>query len=393
LFAGTGGMGLAALAASEFKSAGRIVWTAEQNPRYVGVISRNYTKYSKLVGAPEQVPETCTGIDLATPFALQVARRTREKWRQIDLMLAGPPCQGFSLANRLSRSSENPLNRLSLRIVDFVRIMEPRVLILENVPGIRTLRMCNPKGETATDILQKRLGSLGYGSSVLVLDASAYGVPQFRLRSFLVAARGFKVLPDDLVPPATHGPGRRLPYVTVRDALNDLPKTVNGNCVTTARYAREPSGAFQRVMRRFTNGELTDHITSRHSPYVLARYARVPPGGNWTSIRKLLSNNYEQPSRTHLNIYYRLDPKAPARTIGNFRKAMTIHPWEDRGLSLREAARLQSIPDWFSFSNPAEPMKRNVVPGLNAYQQQIGNAVSYLLTEKLVSHVARSIEL
>jgi len=72
---------------------------------------------------------------------------------------------------------------------------------------------------------------------------------------------------------------------------------------------------------------------------------------------------------------------------------MTIHPWENRGLSLREAARLQSIPDWFSFADPAQPMTREVVPGLNAYQQQIGNAVCYLLTEKLVSHVAKSLEL
>ncbi len=392
LFAGTGGMGLAALSAAQFRDSGRIVWTAELNPRYVGVISRNYRKHSQTIGTVEQTPAKCVPIDLSQACAVDVAKATRARWGRIDLMLAGPPCQGFSLANRRSRSHENPLNRLSLLAADFVRILEPRVLILENVPGIRTLRMRSDTNETATEILQRRLRRLGYACTVIVLDAADYGVPQFRLRSFLVAARGFQSLPQDMLPPPSHGPERRFPYVTVKDALSDLPPVTNGSCAMEVNYVNKPSSAFQKRMRRFSDGRLTDHLTSRHSAYVLERYARIPQGGNWTSIRRLLSN-YSEVNRTHLNIYHRLQPNVPTRTIGNFRKAMTIHPWENRGLSLREAARLQSIPDWFSFADPAQPMTREVVPGLNAYQQQIGNAVCYLLTEKLVSHVAKSLEL
>jgi len=104
-------------------------------------------------------------------------------------------------------------------------------------------------------------------------------------------------------------------------------------------------------------------------------------------------NNYADASRTHLNIYHRLLPTSPAKTIGNFRKAMMVHPSEHRGLSLREAARLQSIPDWFAFSDPTVVRTRDVVPGLNHYQQQIGNAVSYLLTETLLTHVADTLRL
>jgi len=144
-------------------------------------------------------------------------------------------------------------------------------------------------------------------------------------------------------------------------------------------------------MRENSSEYVTDHLTSRHSPYVLERYEKVPQGGNWMSIPTMMSN-YADVSRTHLNIYHRLRADEPARTIGNFRKAMTIHPFETRGLSLREAARLQSIPDWFAFTNPSEQLVRAVVPGLNAYQQQIGNAVSFLLTERLVSHVVQSLD-
>lgn len=394
MFAGTGGMGLAALSAPCFQKAGRIVWTAEVNPRYTETISRNYLRYASSIGTPDQVPKACSPVDLASSSSINIAKRVRDKWRRIDVMLAGPPCQGFSLANRRSRIHENPLNRLSLRVLPLVRVLEPHILILENVPGIRTLRTSTGDGETTIEILQRRLRRLGYSSTVMVLDAAEYGVPQFRLRSFLVAVRDFQdaSLPENIVPIPTHGPGRCLPFVTVEEALSDLPTIGNGNCTMFMDYARTPRSSFQKRMRQNSNGYLTDHLTSRHSLYVLKRYARIPQGGNWTSIRSSMSN-YSDPSRTHRNIYYRLQADAPARTIGNFRKAMTIHPWETRGLSLREAARLQSIPDWFCFSNPTQPITRGVVPGLNAYQQQIGNAVSYLLTEKLLSHVARTLGL
>lgn len=390
LFAGTGGMGLAALCSDYFRHAGRIVWTAELDPRYVNVINRNYVRFAKSIGKPSQVPKKCLATDLAKLSALRAARKIKEQVGRIDLMLAGPPCQGFSLANRLSRNHKNPQNALSLVVTRYVRALRPRLLILENVPGIRTVRTGPRKADTTTtDILQRRLRRLGYQSEVILLNARDYGVPQSRLRSFLVAARDVadRSRWERLVPPASHGPGHTKDYVTVSDALGDLPPIPNGCCELTTRYGSPARTQFQRTMRRHTNGVVSDHLTSRHSEYVLKRYARIPQGGNWQAIESMMTN-YQDASRTHLNIYQRLKSDEPARTIGNFRKSMTVHPSQDRGLSLREAARLQSIPDWISFADPEETATRDVVPGLNAYQQQIGNAVSYLLTEALVSHVA-----
>jgi DNA-cytosine methyltransferase len=381
-------MGLAALSSDPFRRSGRIVWAAEINARYAETIQRNYRRFASSIGEPHQVPTVCPPVDLSTPGARHLARQIREQYGPIDLLLAGPPCQGFSLANRRSRSHDNPANRLSLRVVSFARILEPKLLVLENVPGIRTLRVDDELGETMTEVLQRRLRRLGYFSVIMLLDAAEYGVPQHRLRSFLIAARTQDVLrhAKSLTPPPTHGPGRAKPFVTVDEAINDLPPITNGNSRGTLDYAHQPRSSFQRYIRRHGEGRVTDHLTSNHSPYVLKRYRKIPPGGNWTAISSLLSN-YTDRSRTHRNIYYRLHPAAPARTIGNFRKAMTIHPRQTRGLSLREAARLQSIPDWLSFSDPTQLMTRGVAPGLNAYQQQIGNAVSFLLTQRLLCHV------
>ncbi len=393
LFAGTGGMGLAALSASCLQSSGRIVWTAESNPRYVDTIIRNYRRFATTIGADDQVPSTCTPIDLGSQSAMEAAAAIHRRYGPIDIMVAGPPCQGFSLANRRSRTHTNPLNRLSLLVIRYVGLLQPRLLILENVPGIRTLPSSSATGETTIGILTRKLRRMGYSSTVALLDAANYGVPQFRLRSFLIAAKGIPggVLPGHFIPPATHGPGCVHPFVTVGDAISDLPQIPNGSCTRSLTYASAPRSDFQQRMREHGGEYVTDHLTSRHSPYVLERYEKVPQGGNWMSIPTMMSN-YTDVSRTHLNIYHRLRSDEPARTIGNFRKAMTIHPFETRGLSLREAARLQSIPDWFAFTDPSEPLVRAVVPGLNAYQQQIGNAVSFLLTERLVSHVVQSLD-
>lgn len=123
---------------------------------------------------------------------------------------------------------------------------------------------------------------------------------------------------------------------------------------------------------------VTDHVTSRHADYVIERYQKIPPGGNWESIADTLTN-YADVNRTHSNIYRRLLWDEPSITIGHYRKSMLVHPSQHRGLSLREAARLQSFPDWFRFEgNPA-----GARGGLVHKQQQLANAVCPLVTKAI----------
>src|SRR5262249_14240992 len=160
-----------------------------------------------------------------------------------------------------------------------------------------------------------------------------------------------------------HGPAGRLPYVTVLEAIGDLPRLGNGDAAARDGYD-EPSAEDRRrnpflafVRSGAPRNRIEDHVTSRHADYVIDRYRRIPPGGNWEAIVDSMSN-YTDVARTHSNIYRRLTWEQPAITIGHYRKSMLVHPQQHRGLSLREAARLQSFPDWFRFAGNADGVER-----------------------------------
>jgi len=144
----------------------------------------------------------------------------------------------------------------------------------------------------------------------------------------------------------------------------------------------EPDSAengFLRFVRAGSEqGVLTDHVTSRHADYVIERYRQIPPGSNWESIVESLTN-YADVKRTHSNIYRRLLWNEPSITIGHYRKSMLVHPAHHRGLSLREAARLQSFPDWFRFAGTTAGRRG----GLIHKQQQLANAVCPLVTKAI----------
>ena len=137
-------------------------------------------------------------------------------------------------------------------------------------------------------------------------------------------------------------------------------------------------------MREYAPADVIfDHVTSRHADYVIQRYRGIPPGGNWRNIAALMTN-YTAVERTHSNIYRRLRWDETSITIGDYRKSMIVHPDQDRGLSVREAARLQSFPDWYSFSGGANPARS----GIMYKQKQLANAVCPLVTRAIAEFIA-----
>ena len=288
----------------------------------------------------------------------------------------------------MSRERTNPQNRLALVTIDAIKAARPKIAIIENVPGIQSMASARRPSLTVTEHIELELREAGYHVDTALLDAADYGVPQHRVRCFTVAIRK-RLVHDlalrDVIPQGSYGPGRRLPYRTVREAFEDLPPIGAGSNEIASAYVAAANGPLQRELRKYSRG-LYDHVTTNHSSMVLRRYAAIAPGENWKSIRRRL-RNYANVENTHTNIYHRLHPDQPARTIGNFRKAMTVHPWEDRGLSLREAARLQSLPDWMRFFADGAEIYHGQLRGLGHRQQQVGNAVCYRLTGQLVSHL------
>ena len=131
-------------------------------------------------------------------------------------------------------------------------------------------------------------------------------------------------------------------------------------------------------MARTSSEKVSQNFVSRNKDYVLERYKHIKPGQNWKAIPEELMKNYTDTKNCHSGIYKRLDPNSPSVVIANYRKNMLIHPFENRGLSVREAARIQSFPDNFVFKG-----------NLSFQQQQIGNAVPPLLAKVIFEQIIK----
>jgi DNA-cytosine methyltransferase len=396
LFAGAGGMGLGFLSARPSARRGyRISGSAEINPIYAETLIQNhaYMERKKLTPAGT-TPFEYAPMDLCSRKEREHLGAMAKAYGDVDVLIGGPPCQGFSSANRNSWSSSNPNNRLVDAFLDCVLGMSPKVLLMENVQGI----LWTPREEAVSNLsvaahVLERLAGMGYLVFPKLLDAVWYGVPQNRNRFFLLGIhKDLGYSPEEFgkwgpFPKPTHGPGTGRAFVTVRDAIADLPRLGNGDDLAERPYQADPSrllqNQFLQAMRAGAPLDIIwDHVTSRHAEYVIDRYKGIAQGQNWEAVRELMTN-YADVERTHSNIYRRLAWNEPAITIGHYRKSMIIHPSQHRGLSLREAARLQSFPDWFRFAGTVLPGSG----GLMHKQQQLANAVCPNVTKAVAEFI------
>ncbi len=271
------------------------------------------------------------------------------------ILFGGPPCQGFSTSNQKTRNKQNPQNWLFEEFIRVASELRPQWLVLENVKGIRETE----KGFFEKRITQKLI-ELGYTCTSMILCASDYGVPQKRSRFFLIGSlQGREVgIPSPM-----------FSVITVREAIEDLPSLVNGANENILPYKIEAKSDYARRLRNGLDS-CTGHLVTKNTDIVIKRYSFIPQGGNWQDIPDDLMTNYKDRTRCHTAIYHRLSENNVSVTVGNYRKSMLIHPWENRGLSVREAARLQSFPDWYKFSG-----------SIGFQQQQVGNAVPPLLAK------------
>jgi DNA (cytosine-5)-methyltransferase 1 len=245
-----------------------------------------------------------------------------------------------------------------------VKSWKPDWIVFENVKGIAAT-----EGGAFLCAILSEFHSCGYTTDSWILNAVDYGVPQRRERLFVVGSRhGIRL---------TRPAPAILQPVSVREAIADLPNLENGASVDWLSYDRFPKSPFALSMR----GKLkscSNHLVTKNAKRILRRYGHVRPGGNWEHIPARLMRNYANRMRCHSGIYHRLREDAPSIVIGNFRKNMLIHPWQDRGLSVREAARLQSFPDSHCF-----------LGSIGFQQQQVGNAVPPLLSKAVFEAVVK----
>lgn len=280
----------------------------------------------------------------------------------IFILFGGPPCQGFSVSNRKTRNIENENNGLFKEFLRFVSDLNPEWFLFENVEGLVNF----DKGKTLRYILNQ-FQKIGYKTSEAILYASDYGVPQHRNRFFIVGNRNN----IDFSFPCPSNT-----TITVGEAIKDLPILENGSHSDVLPYRDIVElSEYAKLMRKRSNNS-TQNYVSKNANYIIERYKYIKQGQNWRSIPESLMSNYKDKNNCHSGIYKRLEENKPSVVISNYRKNMLIHPWQDRGLSVREAARLQSFPDDFTFEGT-----------IHYIQQQIGNAVPPLLAEAIFKKI------
>lgn len=288
-------------------------------------------------------------LDASTLSGHQIKELAGLAKGQLDLLAGGPPCQGFSLQRRGAR--EDPRNKLMLRYLDWISVLRPRSFLIENVAAVGSLR-----GRDVTSTLKEHVHKLGYSVDSAVLDAAHFGVPQHRKRMIIV---GFRDLSAFVWPKKLRGSPR-----TVRQALKGLPAPPEDG---------SPHSAVPNHYRE-----------SRLSKLNIERIRHVPEGGGRLDLPDHLVLNCHRGTHRHLDTYGRLAWDKPAGTItarfDSFTRGRFGHPVEDRSITLREGARLQTFPDDFVFLGNREEGARligNAVPPKLAFH--IGKALAQML--------------
>lgn len=349
LFCGAGGL------SEGFRQAGFHVLAGQDYDETAGATFSATHPEATFIGGP---------IQNVTPEMLLNA--AGKKRGEIDVIVGGPPCQGYSVYNH-QRGEDDPRAGLFREYLRIVEGIQPRWLVMENVTGITSIA----GGNIVREIFEG-MESLGYRVEMKVLKAEEYGVPQERRRVFFVATRTNAQI---RFPEPTHGEGR-LPFVTIWDAISDLPPLENGAQEAPTQYNTMPQNSFQALLRGDCT-TLNNHSAGRLSAINEQRMRHIPAGGSWRDIpRDLLPAGMLKAKRSdHTKRYGRprkTDLACTILTKCDVHWGAYIHPVQDRALTVREAARLQSFPDFFYFH------------GSRTEQYvQVGNAVPPLLGKRV----------
>jgi len=266
---------------------------------------------------------------------------------KIDVVVGGPPCQGFSISGK--RNPEDPRNRLYKSFVDFVSFLKPKIFLMENVPNLVSMQEGKIKNTIIKDFEKE-----GYKVSWKIMDASEYGVPQKRKRVFFIGLKNGK---EFIFPiPKTQ------PIISSKEALSDLPEET---LLEGYNYQSLALSDYQKLMRNDSLG-IYNHVATIHTEKTKSIINMVPDGGNYKSLPKHLH------STRKVNIAWtRLNSKKPSYTMDTGHNHI-FHYKYNRVPTTRETARIQSFPDKFIF-----------VGGKTSQLKQVGNAVPPLLAREL----------
>lgn len=345
LFAGAGGMSIG------LEKAGfRVIYANEINKHAASTYSNNFPHVYLENKDIRNVNLSRLNLKLKRP--------------RVNLIAAGVPCQGFSVAGR--RNPRDPRNHLYKQVLRFVKKFKPEFVVIENVVGM----LFAAKGLFIRRI-ESRLVEMGYAVHHRVLDASSYGVPQKRKRLFMIGTL-LKLPLSQLFPRSLQT------RISVSQALSDL--SFLGVGAAADEYRRSPRSTYQELMRA-NSSSLCNHKSPKHSRRVQKMFASIPPGVNAQTVFGKNCNGKM--------VRIKLHPRRRSYTLTTLPEDL-IHYSQNRILTVREMARLQSFPDSFVFFGPRTTGGRRRKKECPQYTQ-VGNAVPPLLAQAVFGKLAEAI--
>ena len=382
LFAGAGGFGLGFDLTNEFK----VICSLEKDKWAADTLRYNAKENHTIIEADISDFTTHSSIT-------QVCRRIP------DVIIGGPPCQGFSIQGPAHKKDPNdPRNSLFQNFAYWVEIFEPKIFVMENVKGI--LNRKNAENVKVIEIIKKTFQKLGYRIDIWLLNAAEYGVPQLRERAFIVGNRFNKNISEPTISHTIkkNGNDTLTPAITVGEALKDLPPIKSSEGEELQDYKTEPQNEYQKWVRG-KQKKVINHIAMKHTSRVIERYKQIQNGVSLSMVGKEFKvrkrNGNGKLSEIEFNSNYRhLKAEQISYTIPASFYSSFIHPNIPRNITAREAARLQSFPDWYIFKGKRTVLSSKLLQKQGRHEDnylsqynQIGNAVPPILARSIANRL------
>ncbi len=327
-----------------------------------------------------------------------------------DVIIGGPPCQGFSVAGPAQKDPNDPRNSLFQNFARWVDELRPKAFVMENVVGLVSRR--NAEGASVIKIIQQTFEKLGYFVEIWTLNSAHFGAPQERVRVFIVGHQNKENIGEPL---ATHtiftsssqltfDMQGLLPAITMWEAISDLPELEACEGSEEQPYKTNPLTEFQ-MWARSENPILYNHVAMEHTPRLVERFKHIGWGESSSDVSEqhaahrrngngeISVTRYDQNNR-------RLNPNKPSHTIAAAFYANFLHPYQHRNLTAREGARIQSFPDSYRFrgkktvvSHKLLQREGRVAEKYLCQYNQIGNAVPPLLARAVGNHLKEALSL
>lgn len=322
-----------------------------------------------------------------------------------DIILGGPPCQGFSICTKFNGDPKDPRNSLFEQFIRVGKLIDPKIMVMENVPNLINAKTSSNR--FVIDIITDELESLGFFVYKKILEAVDYGVPQIRKRIVVVAS---KIALEKPFPDPTHYVrkgelgfinGNLKPTPSLWEAISDLPEIEAREGSEIMDYTLPPQNEYQRILRHNQPTKLHNHLAMKHSKRLVDRFAAMSWGDTIkdvpdelkpikrNSINVINESGYDQSNR-------RMHPDKPCHTIPASFYANFVHPYKNRNFTAREGARLQSFPDSYVFLGKPTVVSHKLLHREGRFDEkylcqynQIGNAVPPLMAKAIAQNIMK----